>query len=164
MGDCSFDPCLCCKEGLSQHRLQIPGWMLLVLGCFIIMTCLWICQLLVLRALHLSLPPKAPLWCHTAPPALHSWLLKFTVKSQQDKYLMCVLCVFIAALCSPLFPAASGQCGTKFTNLYGDLLRAPDLLHSAELTTCEQTEEAAALGGKSNIFSYTFVVCWLQLH
>lgn len=64
---------------------------------------------------------------------------------------MCVLCVFIAALCSPLLPA-SGQCGTKFTNLFGDLLRAPNLLHSAELTTCEQTEEAAALGGKIQHF------------
>lgn len=48
-----------------------------------------------------SLSPKAPLWCHAAQPALHSWLLKFTVKPQQVKYLMCLLYVFIPALYSP---------------------------------------------------------------
>lgn len=48
-----------------------------------------------------SLSPKAPLWYHTARPALHSWLLKFTVKSQQVKYLMCVLYVFIPACALP---------------------------------------------------------------
>lgn len=143
MGDCSFDPSLCSKEGLSQHGLQI-GWILLVLACFIITACLWVWQLLALRALHLSLPRLlSGATQHDQP---------FTAGYSSSQWnlsklnIWCVFSMFSFRPCA--LPSSQQSVVSVALNLqtFRRPFKSPRPLHSAELTTCEQTEEAAGLG------------------